>query len=147
VGCDVAVKELFEQNRGTEVNLTLSRRARAPTADGMEWTTMNEDDARASLFVSIGELLYKNQLLREAVASKDEVIELIISHLMIATTSACSCGVADKLTFVLNTVKERDLKLARRKRYCFNEFFDIVKHPIDSTANSPLDAAIRPAEK
>jgi len=56
----------------------------------MEWTTMNEDDAHVSLLVLIGELLYKNQLLREAIASKDEVIELIINHLMIAATSACS---------------------------------------------------------
>jgi hypothetical protein len=113
----------------------------------MEWTTMKEEDARVSLLVLIGELLYKNQLLREAVASKDEVIELIISRLMIAATSACSCGVANELTFVRNTVKERDLELARRKKYCFNEFCNIVKHPIDSTANSPLVAAIRPAEK
>lgn len=34
---------------------------------------MNEDDADESLLVLIGELLYKNQLLREAIASKDEV--------------------------------------------------------------------------
>jgi hypothetical protein len=81
----------------------------------MEWTTMKEDDARVSLLGLIGELLYKNQLLREVIISKDEVIELIISHLMIATTSACSCGVANELTFVRNVVKERDLELARRK--------------------------------
>jgi len=108
---------------------------------------MNEDDARVGLLVLIGELLYKNQLLREAVASKDEVIELIINHLMIAATSGCSCGVANELTFVRNVVKERDVELARRKRCCFNEFCNIVKHPIDSTANSPWDAAIRAAEK
>ena len=108
---------------------------------------MKEDNAHVSLLVLIRELLYKNQLLREAVASKDEVIELIINHLMIAATSACSCGVANQLTFVRNMLKERDVELARRKGYCFNEFCNIVKHPIDSTANSPLEAAIGPAEK
>jgi hypothetical protein len=98
-----------------EVNLTSSRRAKAPPVDGMEWTTMNEDDAHESLLVLIGELLYKNQLLREAMTSKDEVIELISNHLMIAATSACSCGVANQLTFVRNTVKERDVELAAEK--------------------------------
>ena len=99
---------------------------------------MNEDDANESLLVLIGELLYKNQLLREAIASKDEVIELIINHLMIAATSGCSCGVANELTFVRNVVKERDVELARRKRYCFNEVCNIVKRPIDSAADFPL---------
>jgi len=55
---------------------------------------MNEDDADESLLVLIGELLYKNQLLREAIASKDEVIEVINNHLMTAATFACSRGVA-----------------------------------------------------
>ena len=86
-----------------EVKLTSSRRAGAPPVDGMEWTTMNENDAHESLLVLIGELLYKNQLLREAIASKDEVIELINNHLMIAATSACSCGDANQLTFVQNS--------------------------------------------
>jgi len=108
---------------------------------------MNEDDADESLLVLIGELLYNNQLLREAIASKDEVIELIINHLMIAATSACSCGVANQLTFVRNMVKERDVELARRKGCCFNEFCNIVTHPIGSAANSPWDVAIRAVEK
>ena len=108
---------------------------------------MNKDNANESFLILIGELLYKNQLLREAIASKDEFIELIINHLMIAATSPCSCGVANQLTFVRNVVKERDVELARRKTYCFNEFCNIVKHPIDSTANCPWEAAIRTAEK
>ena len=98
---------------------------------------MNEDDANESLLVLIGELLYKNQLLREAIASKDELIELIINYLM-TVTSACSCGIANQLTFVRNVVKERDVELARRKRYCFNEVCNIVKRPIDSAADFPL---------
>ncbi len=89
---------------------------------------MNKDDANESLSGLIGELLYKNQLLREANASKDEVIELIINLLMSASTSACSCGVANQLTFVRNTLKERDVELASRQRNCFNEFCTLVKY-------------------
>jgi hypothetical protein len=130
-----------------EANPASSRRVKALPLDAMELTTMNENDAAESLSVLIGELLYKNQLLREAIASKDEVIELIINHLMIAATSDCSCGVADQLMFVRNTLKERDVELARRKRYCFNECCNIAKRPIDSAENSPWDAAIGAAEK
>jgi hypothetical protein len=77
---------------------------------------MNKDDANESLLILIGELLYKNQLLREVIASKDEAIELIINHMMSAATPGCSCGVANQLTFVRNTVKERDVELARRQK-------------------------------
>ena len=118
-----------------EANPALSRRVKAPPLEGMEWTAMNKDDANESLSILIGELLYKNQLLREAIASKDEAIELIINHLMSATTSTCSCGVGNQLTFVRNSVKERDVELARRKRYCFNEFRNIAKYLIDSEAD------------
>jgi len=89
---------------------------------------MNKDDANESLSGLIGELLYKNQLLREAIASKDELIELIVNHLMSAATSACSCGIANQLTFVRNTLKERDVELAIRQRNCHNEFGNIVKY-------------------
>ena len=98
---------------------------------------MKKDEANESRLVLVGELLYKNQLLREAIASKDEVIELIINHLMNAGVSACSCGVANQLAFVRNTFKERDEELARRKRCCLKQFCNIVKYPIDGTANSP----------
>jgi len=77
---------------------------------------MNNDDANESLLILSGELLYKNQLLREAIASKDEAIELIINHLMSAATSTCSCGVANQLRVVRNMVKERNVESARRKR-------------------------------
>jgi len=92
VGCDVAAKELFEQDCGSR------SRSGVEPLEGMEWTTMNKDDANEGLLVLIGELLYENQLLREVIRSKDEVIELIINHLMSAATSACSCGVANQLT-------------------------------------------------
>jgi hypothetical protein len=87
---------------------------------------MNEDNTHESLLILIGELLYKNQLLREAIASKDEAIDLIINHLMIATRSACSCGVGNQLAFVRDTVKARDSEFASRRRCCFNEFCNIV---------------------
>jgi len=140
-------KNLSNKIVEAEANPASSRRVIAPPLEGMEWTAMNKDDANESLLILIGELLDKNQLLREAIASKDEVIELIINHLMSAATSACSCGVANQLTFVRNTVKEQDNELARRKGYCFNEFCNIVRHLIDSTANSSWDAVIRAAEK
>ena len=132
---DHARKELFQQDRGSlsQAGVELSGSGASP--EGMEWMAVNKDDANESLSVLLGELLYKNQLLREAVASKDEAIQLIISHLMSAATSTCSCGVVNQLTFVWNTVKERDLELARRRRYCFNEFRNIAKYLIDSAAN------------
>ena len=108
---------------------------------------MNKDEANESLLILIGELLYKNQLLREAIASRDEAIELIIKHLMSAATSACSCGVANQLAFVRNTLKERNVEISRRQLYYFNEFRRVVKHSIDSATNSPWDEAIRAAEK
>jgi len=130
-----------------EANPASSRRVKAPPLEGMEWMAMNNDDANESLLILSGELLYKNQLLREAIASKDEAIELIINHLMSAATSACSCGVANQLRVVRNMVKERDVELARRKRYCSNDFCNIVKSLIDNTTNSAWDSVIRAAEK
>ena len=97
---------------------------------------MHEDDAHESPLVLIGELLYKNQLLREAIASRDEAIELVINHLMGAATSACSCGVVNQLAFVRNTIKERDVELVRRRRYCLNEFCNIAKYLLGGEANS-----------
>jgi len=90
---------------------------------------MNKDDANESLLIFIGELLYKNQLLREAIASKDEVIELIINHLMIAATSACSCGVATQLTFVRNTVKERDVEVSAPQKVLLQRILQYCEVP------------------
>ena len=90
---------------------------------------MNTDDANESLLIFIGELLYKNQLLREAIASKDEVIELIINHLMSAATSACSCGVANQLTFVRNTVKERDVEVSAPQKVLLQRILQYCEAP------------------
>ena len=121
-----------------EANPASSRRVKTPPLDGMEWTTMNEDDADESLLVLIGELLYKNQLLREAIASKDEVIELIINHLMIAATSACSCGVANQLTFVWNTVKERDVEVSAPQKVLLQRILQYCEAPDRQCGKFPL---------
>ena len=41
---------------------------------------MNEYNADRNLQLLVGELLYKNQLLREAVASKDQTVDLITNY-------------------------------------------------------------------
>lgn len=41
---------------------------------------MNDSDRHEGLLVIIGELLYKNQLLREAIAARDETLALIHLH-------------------------------------------------------------------
>jgi hypothetical protein len=41
---------------------------------------MNDSDRHEGLLAIIGELLYKNQLLREAIAAKDEALALIHLH-------------------------------------------------------------------
>jgi len=105
------------------------------------------EDAHASLSVLIGELVYKNQLLREVMVSKDKVIEQITNHLMIGATSPCSCGAANQLTFVRNVLKQQDLELARHKKYRLNEFCNVVKHPSDNPSRFPLRRATRAAEK
>src|SRR3569832_1786676 len=88
-----------------EANPASNHRIKTPPLKGTEWTAMNKNDANESLSGLVGELLYKNQLLREAIAAKDEVIELIINLLMVSARCACSCGVANQLTFVRNTLK------------------------------------------
>src|SRR5580698_1385809 len=87
---------------------------------------MKEYNTHGSLQLLVGELLYKNQLLREAVASKDQTIDLIIDHLMTATVLACSCGVGSQLESIRNTVIARNLDFARRKNCCFGEFRDVA---------------------
>lgn len=96
---------------------------------------MNGEEADESLLILVGELLYKNQLLREAVASKDDAIELIINHLMSAATAACSCGVADRLNSIGNKIKETDIELKNRTKSNFNDLSKRVD-PIDSPADS-----------
>ena len=98
---------------------------------------MNED-VHESLSVLIRELLYKNQLLREVMASKDEVIEQITNHLMIVATSPCSCGAASQLIFVRNVLKQQDLDLALQKKHRPNELVNIVKHLSDNPSSFPM---------
>ena len=96
---------------------------------------MDEYSAHRSLPLLIGQLLYKNQLLREAIASKDDVIHLIINHLTMTTASDCSCGVGSQLAFVQDMVKAQEAEFARRREGCFNESGDIGAQIANSVAN------------
>jgi hypothetical protein len=87
---------------------------------------MNEYNIHRSLQILVGELLYKNQLLREAVASKNQTIDLIINHLMTATASGCSCGVGGQLVSVRDTVKLQDMEFAKRRDCCLGELREVI---------------------
>ena len=108
---------------------------------------MDDYTAHGSLLLLIGELLYKNQLLREAIASKDEIMQLIINRLTMTTASDCSCGVGGQLAFVLDLVKARESEFARRGRCGFNKFGDIASQMANSAANPAADIDVRPTEK
>lgn len=86
---------------------------------------MDEYSAHGGLLLLIGELIYKNQLLREAIASKDELIHLILNCLTMTTASDCSCGIASQLAFVQDMVKAQEAEFARRKGCCFDESGEI----------------------
>jgi hypothetical protein len=75
---------------------------------------MDECSADGNLLLLIGELLYKNQLLREAIASKDEIIDLIVNRLTMTTASDCSCGVGSQLAFVQDMIKAQEAESAGR---------------------------------
>ena len=108
---------------------------------------MDECSADGSLLLLIGELLYKNQLLREAIASKDEIIDLIVNRLTMATASDCSCGVGSQLAFVQDMVKAQEAEFAGRRKYCFNGSGDIGSQIANSAANPASRTDVRPAEK
>jgi hypothetical protein len=75
---------------------------------------MNEDSAHESLLLLIGELVYKNELLREAIASKDRAIDLMMAHVMNAQASACSCSVCGELRFVHDAAKLQESEFTSR---------------------------------
>jgi hypothetical protein len=108
---------------------------------------MNEYNVNRSLQLLVGELLYKNQLLREAVTSKDQTVDLIINHLMTATVSACSCGVRSQLVSVRDTVKLRELEFARRRNCCFEELGDVVSQESEDSLSVIPNQETSPAEK
>ena len=111
-------KKLPNRIAEAEASPESGHRVKAPSLEVMELRYMNKDDANDRLLVLIGELLYKNQLLREAIASKDDVIDMIINHLMTAATFDCSCDVAKQLSLVRNLVEEGDVELVRRNQSC-----------------------------
>ena len=108
---------------------------------------MDEYSAHGNLLLLIGELIYKNQLLREAIASKDEVIHLIINRLTMTTASDCSCGVSSQLAFVQDMVKAQEAEFARRRGCCFNESGDIGSQIANSVANPASHTDVGPTEK
>jgi hypothetical protein len=106
---------------------------------------MKEYDTHGSLQLLVGELLYKNQLLREAVASKDQAIDLIIGHLMTATVLACSCGAGSRSELIRNAVTSRNLDFARRRNSCFGEFGDVTPRAANNVGTD-AGAEITPVE-
>jgi hypothetical protein len=68
---------------------------------------MNEYDGHRSLLLLVGELLFKNQLLREAIASKNETIDFIVYHLASQPASTCSCHIGGQLDTIRDSVKSR----------------------------------------
>ena len=108
---------------------------------------MDEYNAHRSLQLLIAELLYKNQLLREAIASKDEAIHLIINRLTMTTASDCSCGVGSELGFVQDIVKAQEAEFERRRACCFNESGNIVSQIANSVANPASHTDVGPTEK
>jgi hypothetical protein len=58
---------------------------------------MNDYNDHKGLLLIIAELLYKNQLLREAMASKDEALALLHLHYLQAATPSCSCDLGGQL--------------------------------------------------
>jgi hypothetical protein len=58
---------------------------------------MNDCNGHEGLLLIIAELLYKNQLLREAIAAKEEALALVHLHYLKAATSSCSCGIGGQL--------------------------------------------------
>lgn len=108
---------------------------------------MDEYSAHGGLLPLIGELIYKNQLLREAIASKDEVIHLIVNRLTMATASDCSCGAGSELAFVQDMVKAQEAEFARRRECCFNESGDSGSQIANSTANPASRTDVGPTEK
>jgi hypothetical protein len=107
---------------------------------------MNEYGGCESLLLIIGELLYKNQLLRQAVASRDETIDRITRHLTSAKVAACSCGAGSQLAWIRDGLKLRGPDSAKPGNSNFREPGEVVPRTtatsVDSIAPSP-----GPAEK
>ena len=108
---------------------------------------MDEYSAHGSLLLLIGELIYKNQLLREAIASKDDVIHLIITRLTMTAASDCSCGVGSQLAFVQDMVKAQEAEFARRGECRFNESGDVGSLIANSVASPASNTDVGPTEK
>jgi hypothetical protein len=100
---------------------------------------MNGCNDHKGLLLIIGELLYKNQLLREAVASKDEALALIHLHYLKAATSICSCGIGGQQPFVRYMVRLREAEFASSRGCNFGEVGEVIstRNPRDTIGHPP----------
>jgi hypothetical protein len=103
---------------------------------------MDNDNAQGGLLLLVGELLHKNQLLREAVASKNKAIELIMVQAISGQASTCSCGVSNQLMLAQEAIRLQDSEFAIRSECYFDDFGDIVLYSThEMTDNSWLRGA------
>jgi hypothetical protein len=89
---------------------------------------MNEDTAHGGLLLLIGELLYKNQLLREAIASKNQAIDLIIARVLSEQPSTCTCGVSRRVMLAQEAIRLQESEFTIRSKCYFNDFGDMFLH-------------------
>lgn len=108
---------------------------------------MNDCNGHEGLLLLIGELLYKNQLLREAMASKDEALALIHLHYLRAATSSCSCGIGGQLPFVRYMVRLREAEFASCRGCSFSEVGEIISYPTRNPSNTIGHPPTTPIEK
>jgi hypothetical protein len=97
---------------------------------------MNDCNDHKGLLLIIAELLYKNQLLREAMASKDEALALIHHHYLKAATSGCSCGIGGQLPFVRYMVRLREAEFASCRGCSFSEVGEVISYPNRNPRNT-----------
>jgi hypothetical protein len=108
---------------------------------------MNDCNGHEGLLLIIGELLYKNQLLREAMASKDEALALIDLRFVKAATSSCSCGIGDQLPFVRDMVRLREAEFASCRGCSFSDVGEVISYPIRNSKNTIGHPSTAPIEK
>lgn len=108
---------------------------------------MNESSGHGRLLLIIGELLYKNELLREALVSKDQTFDLIINHLMNAKVAACPCGVGSQLAFIREAVKSREPDVLCHGSCRFDETDEIALSTTETSVGTTSLPRAEPEER
>jgi hypothetical protein len=108
---------------------------------------MNDHSGHEGLLLLIGELIYKNQLLREAIASKDEALTLFHIRFLRAAASGCSCGVGSQPSFVQDMVRLREAEFPNCRGWSFNEFGEAILYQPRSLTNTHTSRENAPVEK